>query len=147
MQTGPFSGLATRALIMESQTINPLFARKQPHPVFPGPGISGRERVPSLGPRPSSNRGGGAPVGVPHQALQVVEVHEAELAHWGLQVQVDHMLPADSLQVLAVGHPAEVVDDLLVARDLESVPVRPRFPLSELAISAQSVRMARRPNQ
>ena len=53
-----------------------------------------------------------------------MEVHEAELADWGLQVEVDDVLLADALQVLAVTHPAQVVDDLLVARDLEAVPAR-----------------------
>ena len=52
----------------------------------------------------------------------MVEVHEAELADWGLQVEVDDVLLADALQVLAVTHPAQVVDYLLVARDLEAVP-------------------------
>ena len=66
--------------------------------------------------------GGMSPVGIPDQALQVMEVHEAKLADWWLQVEVDDVLPADPFQVLAVAHPRQMVDDLLIPWNLEAIP-------------------------
>ena len=56
-----------------------------------------------------------------------MEVHEAELADRRLQVEVDDVLPAHPLQVLAVTHPCQVVDNLLVPRNLEAVPAYNSF--------------------
>lgn len=70
----------------------------------------------------TGGRGGSIPVCIPDQAFQMVKVHESEFAHRWLQVQVYDMLPADPLQVLAVTHPCQVVDDLLVPGDLEPIP-------------------------
>ena len=64
------------------------------------------------------------PVGVPHKALHQVEVHQPELADGRLQVQVDDMLSAHTLQVLCVAHPGQRVQDLLVPRQLEAKSAR-----------------------
>ena len=50
----------------------------------------------------------------------MVEVHEAEFTDRRLQVEIDDMLPAHPLQVLAVTHPRQVVDNLLVPWNLET---------------------------
>lgn len=62
------------------------------------------------------------PVCIPDQSLQVVEIHESEFADGRLQVEVYDMLSAHPLQILAVAHPGQVVNDLLVPWDLEAIP-------------------------
>lgn len=43
------------------------------------------------------------------------------------------MLSADSLQILAVTHPSEVIDNLLIPWDFESIPKRMSYNVTFLA--------------
>ena len=65
-----------------------------------------------------------APVGVPHDAVHEVVVHEAEAGDRGPEVQVDNVLASHALEVLGVAHPRQRVHHLVVPRQLVVVPAR-----------------------
>ena len=65
---------------------------------------------------------GPVPVGIAHDAVHEVVVHEAEARDRWSQVQVNHVLPRNAAQILGVAHPGEGVDDLVVPRQLVAIP-------------------------
>lgn len=75
------------------------------------------------------------PVCISDYTLQENKVHEPELGNWGLQVEINDMLPADSLQILGMTHPCQVVDNLLIPGDLDAIPAHIRDWATSLAQS------------
>lgn len=61
-----------------------------------------------------------SPVGISHNAVHEVVVHQAEARDWGSQVQVNDILLTHSPQGLAVTHPCQGIHYLLVARQLDA---------------------------
>jgi len=77
-------------------------------------------------PRRRRARAWRAPVGVAHDALHEVVVHEPEARDGRAQVEIDGVLGRHAPQVLGVAHPGQRADDLLVARHADVEPARAR---------------------